>query len=98
VAVALGSNPGETALPRVLATGRGHVAEQILALAFANGVRVRQDADLAQILAAIDLDTEIPFRALVAVAEILCQVYQANGQLEISQISTHPVETSTSDR
>ncbi len=79
VAVALEYQPGKSALPRVVATGRGTVAEQILELAFANGVKVREDADLAQMLAAVDVDSEIPIEALVAVAEILARVYQANG-------------------
>lgn len=79
VAVALEYEPGKSALPRVVATGRGAVAEQILELAFANGVKVREDADLAQMLAAVDVDSEIPIEALVAVADILARVYQANG-------------------
>lgn len=58
----------------------GTVAEQILNLAFAHGVRVRQDADLVQILAALDIDMEIPPEAYAAVAEILVYVYRANGQ------------------
>lgn len=80
VAVALTWDPATDAAPRVVASGRGTVAEQILELAWANGVRVREDADLAQILAAIDLDTEIPVEAYAAVAEILLYVYRANGQ------------------
>ena len=79
VAVALEYQPGKSALPRVVATGRGSIAEQILELAFANGVKVREDADLAQMLAAVDVDSEIPIEALVAVADILARVYQANG-------------------
>ena len=79
VAVALEYHPGQLALPRVVASGRGAIAEQILDLAFANGVKVREDADLAQLLAAVDVDSEIPIEALVAVAEILAHVYQANG-------------------
>lgn len=79
VAVALGYDGG-AAPPKVLASGRGALAEQILALAFANGVRVRQDADLAEILASVDVDTEIPLEAFAAVAEILAYVYRANGQ------------------
>lgn len=81
VAVALLHDPERDDLPRVVASGRGFVAEQILALAFANGVRVRQDADLAQILAQIDLDSEIPTEAFAAVAEILAYVYKANGNV-----------------
>jgi flagellar biosynthesis protein len=64
--------------PRVVATGRGPVAEQILAIAFEKGVPVREDSDLAQILAAVELDAEIPIDALAAVAEILIYVYRAN--------------------
>jgi flagellar biosynthesis protein len=80
IAVALEEQPGE-AVPMVTATGRGFVAEQILAVAFANGVKVREDADLVQILAAVDVDSEIPTEAFAAVSEILTYVYRANGQL-----------------
>jgi len=67
-------------LPQIIAKGRGTVAEQILALAFANGVKIRQDADLVEVLEAIELDSEVPVAALVAVAEILSRVYRANGK------------------
>lgn len=79
IAVALGYDGARDALPKVVASGRGAVAEQILELAFASGVKVREDADLAEILAAIDIDTEIPVEAIAAVAEILIHVYRANG-------------------
>ncbi|MBL9033931.1 MAG: EscU/YscU/HrcU family type III secretion system export apparatus switch protein [Rhodospirillaceae bacterium] len=69
---------GRPRSPKVVATGRGAVAEQILAIAFEKGVPVREDADLAQILAAVELDAEIPIDALAAVAEILSYVYRAN--------------------
>jgi flagellar biosynthesis protein len=78
--VALTYEPGQDGLPRVVASGRGSVAEQILELAFANGVKVREDADLAQILAAVEVESEIPIEAIVAVAEILAHVYRANGE------------------
>ena len=55
------------------------MAEQILELAFQNGVKVRQDPDLAQLLSAIDVESEIPLEAFAAVAEILVYVYQANN-------------------
>lgn len=79
IAVALDAK-GKTGVksPRVVATGRGPVAAQILAIAFEKGVPVREDADLAQILAAVELDAEIPIDALAAVAEILSYVYRAN--------------------
>ena len=66
--------------PRVAATGRGAVAEQILEIAFAKGVPVREDPDLAQLLVTLDVDSVIPTEALAAVAEILSYLYRLNGR------------------
>jgi flagellar biosynthesis protein len=79
VAVALGHELVDDRPPKVVAGGRGRIAEQILEIAFANGIRVREDADLAQLLSSIDIDSEIPVEAFAAVAEILTYVYQANA-------------------
>lgn len=82
-AVAVAVSGGETPddLPRVVAGGRGRIAEQILEIAFQKGVRVREDKDLAELLSAIDVDEDIPIEAFAAVAEILAYVYRANGIL-----------------
>ncbi len=76
VAVAIDNHPGRPGAPRVVAKGRGALAEQILQIAFDRGVRVRSDADLAEILATMEVDSEIPLEALAAVAEILSYVYR----------------------
>lgn len=87
-----GESPGDIAAPaRIVAKGRGAVAEQILELAFATGVKVREDADLVEILDAIEVDSEVPLHALAAVAEILSYVYRANGALA----AAHPAPTDT---
>ncbi len=78
-AVAIKNDDGDTALPRVVAKGHGTIAEQILALAYAHDVKVREDADLLELLDAIEIDSEIPLAALAAVAEILTYLYRANG-------------------
>jgi flagellar biosynthesis protein len=79
-AVAIRYQPvDESSAPKVVASGRGWIAEKILEVAFAHGIKVREDADLAEVLAAIDLDEEIPVEAFIAVAEILRYVYAANG-------------------
>ncbi len=80
IAVALSYEGIEDKAPEIVASGRGAVAEQILQIAFEQGVRVREDADLAQILSLIDVGQEIPLEAFATVAEILTYVYQANGQ------------------
>ncbi|MBL8706524.1 MAG: EscU/YscU/HrcU family type III secretion system export apparatus switch protein, partial [Rhodospirillales bacterium] len=56
-------------------------AEDILRVAFANDVKVREDADLAELLHAVDLDSLIPLEAFTAVAEILSYLYRLNGGL-----------------
>jgi flagellar biosynthesis protein len=67
--------------PRVAATGKGAVAEQILQIAFARGIPVREDPDLAQILSTLEVDSVIPVDALAAVAEILSYLYRLNGKV-----------------
>jgi flagellar biosynthesis protein len=79
VAIEGGSNP--KALPRVIASGRGILAEQILRLAFENNIKVRQDSDLVELLAVLDLDHHIPAEAVIAVAEILARVFEANSRM-----------------
>lgn len=80
VAVAIQADGVEPESPaKIVAAGRGKLAEQILELAFANGIKVREDTDLAQLLAQLELDTPIPSEAIVAVAEILAKVYEANA-------------------
>ena len=79
LAVALRREPEQEARTRVIAKGEGAFAEQILEVAFDRGVKVRSDADLAEILSAVEVDCEIPLEALAAVAEILSYVYQATN-------------------
>jgi flagellar biosynthesis protein len=80
---------GETGKPdspaKIIASGRGKLAEQIVAMAFSKGVKVREDADLASLLVQLDLDTPIPSEAILAVAEILAKVYEANAAAIASQ-------------
>ena len=78
VAVALRYNRAEADAPRVVASGRGAIAERILQLAFEHGVKVREDADLAELLAAVEIGNQIPIAAFAAVAEILVYIYRAN--------------------
>jgi len=95
LAVALRQQTGSDPT-RVVAHGRGRAAQQILELAFANGVKVREDADLAQVLGALDLDSPIPLEAFAAVAEILVYVHQANRKITVEALAqpagpAHPV-------
>lgn len=79
-AVAIEDSDKNGDLPRITAAGRGKIAEQILQLAFENGIKVREDSVLAEMLAQVELDSPIPSEAFMAVAEILSYVYKANGE------------------
>ena len=81
IAVALKQSDGKTNVPQVIAGGKGGVAQQILEIAFQNGIKVREDADLAELLSVVEVDSEIPLDAFAAVAEILTYVYQLNNAM-----------------
>lgn len=80
VAVAVKDGAAEGKLPQITAAGRGKIAEQILQIAFEQGIKVREDAALAEMLAQIELDSPVPSEAFMAIAEILTYVYRANGE------------------
>ncbi len=67
--------------PTIVASGRGAVAERILEIAFASGVKVREDADLAALLETVELGAAIPLEAFTAVAEVLAYLYRANDAM-----------------
>jgi flagellar biosynthesis protein len=73
-AAALQYNAGDRA-PQVVASGRGHIAEQIITAAHEAGVPVREDPALAKALAALDLGAEVPQALYRAVAETLAWAY-----------------------
>jgi flagellar biosynthesis protein len=75
-ALAITGEPGRQAV--LTAKGYGAMAEKILDLAFANDVKVREDAALTQMLKATEVDTPIPLPALDAVCALLTHVYQVS--------------------
>lgn len=85
VAIALRYDLSLEHVPKIVASGRGELAASILDAALAAGVTVRRDADLAELLSAMDLGDDIPAEAFVAVAEILRYVFDANGKLRVLQ-------------
>lgn len=75
LAVALKYAPGDRA-PKVVAKGRGLIAEEIIARAKEHGVYVHESPELVTLLSQVDLDDHIPPALYVAVAELLAWLYQ----------------------
>jgi len=81
VAIALRYDSGSDAVPVVTAIGQGAVAARIVEIAREHGVEVREDADLARVLEALEVGQTIPPLAFAAVAEILACLYRRNAEL-----------------
>ena len=69
-AVAVAYNPGEVA-PKILAVGKGEVAERIIEMAKENDVPFYQDNKLAETLSRLQIGDTIPPELYEEVAEIL---------------------------
>jgi len=74
-AIALTYATGDYA-PRVVAKGRGLIAEQIIARAKQHDVFVHESKDLVALLMQVDLDDHIPPTLYQAIAEILSWLYR----------------------
>lgn len=64
------------AAPRVVAKGRGLIAEEIIARAREHGVYVHESPEMVSLLMQIDLDQRIPPQLYLAVAELLAWLYR----------------------
>ena len=74
MAVAMAYLAGSTA-PRVVAKGRGLLAEMIIERAREAGVFVHESPELVSLLMQVDLDQHIPPELYRAVAELLAFIY-----------------------
>jgi flagellar biosynthesis protein len=67
--------------PRVVATGRGQIGENIIAVARTHGVPIEENPGLAEALADVDIGDEIPVELYRAVAEVLTFILRTSGRL-----------------
>ena len=75
-AVALKYDMEKNRAPKLVAKGKGHVAENILEAAKKGQVPAYQNKSLVNMLMALELDKEIPTELYTTVAEILAYVYR----------------------
>ncbi len=77
-AVALKYQPKKDNAPKVIAKGKGKVAEKIIEIAREHNIFIQDDPDLIEVLSHLDLNEEIPPDLYVVVAELLSFVYSLN--------------------
>lgn len=77
--------------PRVVAKGRGLVAEQIIALAKEHQVFVHESKELVSLLMQVDLDQHIPPELYLAIAEILAWLYRLETEQSGAGVPNAPL-------
>lgn len=75
MAVALAYQNGDAA-PKVVASGRGLIAQAIIDRAKEHGVYVHESEQLVGMLMQVELDQHIPPQLYLAVAELLAWLYR----------------------
>lgn len=77
VALTYGQNNGS---PKVVAKGRGLIAQAIIERARQHGIFVHESEDLVGLLMKVELDQEIPPQLYLAVAELLAWLYRLENE------------------
>jgi flagellar biosynthesis protein len=79
MAVALRCDQDKESAPRVVASGRGRLAEKIIQTAEQSQIPVFADPVLVDMLSNLDLNSEIPEELYKMVAEVLVFIYSLDN-------------------
>lgn len=79
-AVAITYNPDLNDAPKIVAKGKGKIAENILARAEEFNVPVQEDASLVELLGQLDINQSIPEELYQAVAEVFAYIYKIDKE------------------
>lgn len=77
-AVALTYDKTKQAAPRIIAKGKGLIAEGILERATEHNIPVHEDGSLVELLGKLNINEQIPEDLYQAVAEVFAFIYQAD--------------------
>lgn len=78
LAVALAYAPGDAA-PKVVAKGRGLIADEIIHRAKEHGIYVHESPELVTLLMQVNMDDHIPPQLYIVVAELLAWLYRVES-------------------
>ncbi|MBM7571806.1 EscU/YscU/HrcU family type III secretion system export apparatus switch protein [Aquibacillus albus] len=81
-AVALKYDQKQDASPKVMANGKGFVADNIINQALENNVPIQEDSTLVELLSQLNIKENIPEELYQAVAEVFAYIYQTDKQFE----------------
>ncbi|MBA2174128.1 EscU/YscU/HrcU family type III secretion system export apparatus switch protein [Halobacillus locisalis] len=81
-AVALSYQSEQAAAPKVVAKGKGFIADNILEKANDHDVPVQQDASLVELLSELNINEQIPEELYHVVAEVFAFIYKSDQQFK----------------
>ena len=79
-AIALRYNTEKENAPKVVAKGKGLIAQRIIKIAEENELPIKKDEDLVELLTQIEIDKEIPANLYKAVAEVFSFIYNVTNK------------------
>lgn len=87
-AIALSYDQKSEHAPKVSATGKGYVAEQIIEKAREASVPIQEDPNLIELLGELNINEKIPEELYQVVAEVFSYIYHVDKNLELDQRKT----------
>jgi len=82
VALLYDDSSASASAPKVVASGKGTIAQKIIETAEEAGIHIQQDPDLVELLAKVDVGEDIPVDLYQTVAEVLAFVYKVNNRFK----------------
>ncbi|KHE69306.1 EscU/YscU/HrcU family type III secretion system export apparatus switch protein [Halobacillus sp. BBL2006] len=79
-AIALSYQSEKGSAPRVSATGKGYVAENILKKATEHNIPIQQDESLIELLSELNINDQIPEELYHVVAEVFAFIYKSDQE------------------
>jgi flagellar biosynthesis protein len=79
-AVALRFDKTQENAPRVIASGKGESAENIIKIAKIHDLPIQKNEDLVELLSKVELNREVPDNLYKAVAEVFAFIYKMSGE------------------
>ncbi|GGI14256.1 EscU/YscU/HrcU family type III secretion system export apparatus switch protein [Gottfriedia solisilvae] len=81
-AIALKYNTELDSAPKLVAKGKGVIADEILSKAKEFGVPIQEDPSLVEVLSQLEINQTIPEDLYSVVAELFAFIYRADQQLK----------------
>ncbi|KGR73878.1 EscU/YscU/HrcU family type III secretion system export apparatus switch protein [Ureibacillus sinduriensis] len=83
-AIALNYNPENNSSPKVIAKGKGKIADNIIEKAAQSDIPVYEDKNLVELLGKLDLNEAIPEELYEVVAEVFAFIYRLDRNYDTS--------------